>query len=70
MVTNTFLWDKEKKLFQKQNSQWNMQLNWSLNQNTFKKGGGNLRSLELCRKLALYRQNYCGCEFSRHTNAD
>lgn len=40
VVTNTFLWDKEKKLFQKQNSQWNMQLNWSLNQNTFKKGGG------------------------------
>ena len=36
----------------------------------FKKGGGNLRSLELCRKLNLYRQNYCGCEFSKHANAD
>ena len=36
----------------------------------FKKGGGNLRSLELCRKLNLYRQNYCGCEFSKHANED
>ena len=36
----------------------------------FKKGGGGLRSLELCRKLNLYRQNYCGCEFSKHSNAD
>ena len=36
----------------------------------FKKGGGGLRSLELCRKLGLYRQNYCGCEFSRHAKAD
>lgn len=39
VVTNTFLWEKEKKLFQKQNSQWNVQLSWSLNNNTFKKGG-------------------------------
>lgn len=38
VVTNTFLWDKEKKLFQKQNSQWNVQLSWSLNNNTFKRG--------------------------------
>ena len=37
MVTNTFLWEKEKKLFQKQNSQWNVQLSWSLNNNTFKR---------------------------------
>ena len=37
VVTNTFLWDKEKKLFQKQNSQWNVQLSWSLNNNTFKR---------------------------------
>lgn len=31
----------------------------------FKKGGGYARSLELSRELALYRQNYCGCEFAR-----
>ena len=36
----------------------------------FKKGGGGLRSLELCRKLGLYRQNYCGCEFSKQAKAD
>ena len=30
----------------------------------FKKAGGYLRSLELSRELGLYRQNYCGCEFS------
>jgi hypothetical protein len=31
----------------------------------FKKENGFLRSLELSRKYDLYRQNYCGCEFSR-----
>ena len=31
----------------------------------FKKRGGYQRSLELARKYGLYRQNYCGCEFSR-----
>ena len=31
----------------------------------FKKGGGGVRSRELCRLLNLYRQNYCGCEFSK-----
>lgn len=30
----------------------------------FKKKGGFLRSIELCRELELYRQTYCGCEFS------
>lgn len=30
----------------------------------FKKQGGFLRSIELSRELDLYRQNYCGCEFS------
>lgn len=34
----------------------------------FKKGNGYLRSLELSRQYALYRQNYCGCVFSK-TNA-
>ena len=31
----------------------------------FKKRGGYLRSCELAREHGLYRQNYCGCEFSR-----
>lgn len=31
----------------------------------FKKRGGYLRSCELAREHRLYRQDYCGCEFSR-----
>ena len=31
----------------------------------FKKRGGNVRSGELCREFSLYRQNYCGCAFSK-----
>lgn len=31
----------------------------------FKKKGGYLRSIELSKEYGLYRQNYCGCEFSR-----
>ncbi len=31
----------------------------------FKKKGGYLRSTELSREYALYRQDYCGCEFSK-----
>ena len=31
----------------------------------FKKQGGFARSMHLSRELGLYRQNYCGCEFSR-----
>ena len=30
----------------------------------FKKKGGELRSTELSRQYGLYRQDYCGCEFS------
>lgn len=30
----------------------------------FKKKDGYKRSLELSEKIGLYRQNYCGCEFS------
>ncbi len=33
----------------------------------FKKGDGFKKSVQLSRKLGLYRQNYCGCEFSRNT---
>ena len=31
----------------------------------FKKNGGYQRSIELSQKYNLYRQNYCGCDFSR-----
>lgn len=31
----------------------------------FKKRGGYLRSIELSRKYDLYRQDYCGCRFSK-----
>ncbi len=31
----------------------------------FKKKGGYLRSTELSQKYGLYRQNYCGCVFSK-----
>lgn len=30
----------------------------------FKKQNGFLRSIELAKEFGLYRQNYCGCEFS------
>ena len=30
-----------------------------------KKKGGYQRSIELSREYDLYRQNYCGCVFSR-----
>lgn len=35
----------------------------------FKKRGGYLRSLALSREYGLYRQQYCGCEFSRAKSA-
>lgn len=34
----------------------------------FKKKGGYLRTVELSREYGLYRQNYCGCEFSKRKN--
>lgn len=32
----------------------------------FKKRGGYQRSIELSHKFNLYRQNYCGCEYSKN----
>lgn len=32
----------------------------------FKKKGGYLRSIELSRQYELYRQNYCGCLYSKN----
>lgn len=34
----------------------------------FKKEDGFKKSCELSKKLGLYRQNYCGCEFSQSHN--
>lgn len=34
-------------------------------QSDFKKKGGFIRSIELSKKYNLYRQNYCGCVFSK-----
>lgn len=31
----------------------------------FKKGGGFLRGSQLCETYNIYRQNYCGCVFSK-----
>lgn len=30
----------------------------------FKKENGYLRSIEICKDLGIYRQDYCGCEFA------
>ncbi len=34
----------------------------------FKKKGGYLRSIELSKEYNLYRQNFCGCIFSKKTS--
>ena len=34
--------------------------------NDFKKKGGYLRSIEISAEYGLYRQNYCGCVFSKN----
>jgi len=36
----------------------------------FKKNNGYLRSIELSKEYGLYRQNYCGCTFSRKEPCD
>lgn len=36
----------------------------------FKKRGGYARSIELSKTENLYRQNYCGCEFSKQTKKE
>ena len=33
----------------------------------FKKRGGYQRSIELSKQYCLYRQNYCGCEYSKRS---
>ena len=34
----------------------------------FKKQNGYLRSIQICKELGIYRQDYCGCEFSKNEN--
>lgn len=36
----------------------------------FKKKGGYQKSIELSKEYQLYRQNYCGCEFSKQSHTD
>lgn len=36
----------------------------------FKKRGGYQRSIELSKKYDLYRQNYCGCSYSKKSASD
>ena len=36
----------------------------------FKKRGGYKRSIELSREYGLYRQNWCGCVFSKRYRGD
>ena len=36
----------------------------------FKKKDGFKRSIELSKKYGLYRQNYCGCEYSKQLGDD
>lgn len=35
--------------------------------NDFKKNGGYLRSIQLSKELDLYRQDYCGCIYSKNS---
>ena len=39
-------------------------------QSDFKKEDGYKRSIELSKKYELYRQDYCGCLFSKERNVD
>ena len=36
----------------------------------FKKNEGYKRSIELSKEYDLYRQNYCGCEFSKKRDGE
>ncbi|MDE7105262.1 MAG: epoxyqueuosine reductase QueH, partial [Ruminococcus sp.] len=35
---------------------------------SFKKKDGYLRSINLSKELGLYRQNYCGCIYSKRVS--
>lgn len=36
----------------------------------FKKENGYLRSTQICKELGIYRQDYCGCEFSLNSRKE
>ena len=36
----------------------------------FKKENGYLRSVEICKELGIYRQEYCGCEWGQQTRCN
>ncbi len=36
----------------------------------FKKENGYLRSTQICKELGIYRQDYCGCEFSMNSRKE
>ena len=36
----------------------------------FKKQGGYLRSIELSKEYGLYRQDFCGCKYSKRSRAE
>ncbi len=54
------------------NSKWINEIGYSLQDkygikylySDFKKNNGYLRSIELCKKYNVYRQDYCGCSMS------
>lgn len=49
---------------------YSMQEKYAINflPSDFKKKGGYLRSIELSKEFGLYRQDFCGCKFSRLEN--
>ena len=56
-------------LISKIGAQLALRFGLSFRADDFKKQDGYRRSAELARAYELYRQNYCGCEFSRRITA-
>lgn len=52
------LWDTEHRLFRKDNATWGAQLSWSINNNTFKKGGGKESGGQLVSPILQTPYNY------------
>ena len=55
---------KNAKLINSIGKQIEQELNIQYLESDFKKQDGYLKSINLSKKYNLYRQNYCGCEFS------
>lgn len=56
---------KNHELIKKIGSGYSMRCGLGFLQDDFKKKDGFKRSIELSNKYNLYRQNYCGCEYSK-----